>query len=106
MLKRPFSKAIANEEAGGTCRASCGPFAFGMDLGERTSFYSDSDLRDFLGTLSVNGARTLQGERGVSAHRGRVGEKSGFFSILLNQIRLKNNTESGGRVTRSEWGRP
>ena len=27
-----------------------------------------------------------------------------FFSILLNQIRLRNNTDRGGSVTASEWG--
>jgi hypothetical protein len=30
----------------------------------------------------------------------------GFFSILQNQIRLRNKTESGGSVTSSEWGMP
>ena len=29
-----------------------------------------------------------------------------FFSILLNQIRFRNNTDKGGSVTASEWGRP
>jgi hypothetical protein len=29
-----------------------------------------------------------------------------FFSILRNQIRLRNNTDKGGSVTASEWGMP
>ena len=29
-----------------------------------------------------------------------------FFSILLNQIRFRNNTDRGGSVTASEWGIP
>jgi hypothetical protein len=32
---------------------------------------------------SLNDARTPHGKRRVSARRGRAGEKSGFFSILL-----------------------
>jgi hypothetical protein len=32
-------------------------------------------------------ARTMHGKRRVSARRGRAGEKSGFFSILLDERR-------------------
>jgi hypothetical protein len=32
-------------------------------------------------------ARTMHGKRRVSARRGRAGEKSGFFSILLDEGR-------------------
>ena len=31
---------------------------------------------------------------------------AGFFSILPNQVRFRNNTDSGGSVTASEWGIP
>ncbi len=33
----------------------------------------------------LNDARTVPSERCASAHQGRVGEKSDFFSILLNE---------------------
>ena len=49
-------------------------------------------------------------------HRARSASKKGtwplpplladFFSILLNQIRLRNSTDRGGSVTASEWGMP
>ena len=29
-----------------------------------------------------------------------------FLSILLNQVRFRNNTDRGGSVTASEWGIP
>ena len=31
---------------------------------------------------------------------------AGFFSILINQIRLRNIIERGGSVTAREWGIP
>ncbi len=34
----------------------------------------------------LNDARTLPGNRRVSARRGRAGEKNDFFSILLDSI--------------------
>ena len=34
------------------------------------------------------------------------GRLADFFSILLNQIRLRNSTDRGGSVTASEWGIP
>jgi len=56
-----------------------------MDFGERKSPSSDSDIREALfGTLRpLSDARTPHGKRRVSARRGRAGEKSDFFSILL-----------------------
>jgi hypothetical protein len=68
----------------GTDRTVCGPFAPSMDLGERKIASSASDLREaLLNGEPLSDARTKHGERRVSAHRGRAGENSEFFSILL-----------------------
>jgi hypothetical protein len=40
----------------------------------------------FLNVEGLNDARTLHGKRRVSARRGRAGEKSDFFSILLDRM--------------------
>jgi hypothetical protein len=70
----------------GTDRTSCGPFALIMDLGERKSPSSASDLREsFWCVEGLNDARTKHGERCVSARPGRAGEKRDFFSILLEE---------------------
>jgi hypothetical protein len=59
-----------------------------MSLGERKSPYIASDLQGLLFNVEdLNDARTLHGKRRVSACRGRAGEKSDFFSILLGFIR-------------------
>jgi hypothetical protein len=57
-----------------------------MDLGERKSPSSASDLREsFWYVEGLNDARTKHGERCVSARPGWAGEKSDFFSILLEE---------------------
>ena len=53
--------------------------------------------RGCLGSLRAGGWKSRQG---------RAGEKIDFFSALLDQTRLRNNTDSGGSVTSNEWGRP
>jgi hypothetical protein len=57
-----------------------------MDLGERKSPSSDSDLRESHWYVeSLSDVRTPQGKRRVSARLGWAGEKSDFFSILLER---------------------
>jgi hypothetical protein len=46
------------------------------------------------------------GGRALREHRNRPSYPAPFFSILLNQIRLRNSTDKGGSVTASEWGMP
>ena len=46
----------------------------------------------------LNDARTTHGKRRVSARRGLAGEKSGFFSILLE--RQTGRPPHGGRPVR------
>jgi len=54
-----------------------------MDLGERISPSSTSDLRNALFSVELlSEARTLHGKRRVLARRGWAGEKSDFFSFL------------------------
>ena len=65
----PSSKAAASEERGGTYRTSCVPSAHKMDLGERISPSSASDLRKALFNVEP-----------LSDARTRLAD---FFSILL-----------------------
>jgi len=61
-----------------------------MDLGERISPSSVSDLRKALFNVEpLSDARTPLGERRVSARQGWAGEKSDFFSILLGAGRRR-----------------
>ena len=55
-----------------------------MDLGERISSSSVSDLRKALFTVEpLSDAIMLHGRKRISARWGWAGEKSDFFSILL-----------------------
>jgi hypothetical protein len=42
----------------------------------------------------------------ISTQTVTFSELAGFFSILLYQIRFRNNIDKGGSVTASEWGIP
>ena len=73
--KSPISKAAASEDARRYQPHFVWPFACRMDLGERRiSSHTSEPLSD---------ARTLPGERRVSARKGWAGEKSDFFNTLL-----------------------
>ncbi len=61
-----------------------GPFARAIDLGERKSPSSASEFPKTLVEL-LSDARTLHGKWRVLARRGWAGEKSDFFSILLER---------------------
>jgi hypothetical protein len=57
-----------------------------MNLGERKSPFSASTSENLIRYVEpLSGARTPYGEWRVSARRDRAGEKSDFFSILLNR---------------------
>jgi hypothetical protein len=61
-----------------------------MDLGERISPSSVSDLRKALFNVEpLSDAITLYGRKSVSARWGWAGEKSDFFSILLGTGRRR-----------------
>ena len=82
--KRPFSEAAASEEARRYLPHFVSSFARRMDLGERKIPSSASGLRKTLFNVEpLSDARTMHGKRRVLARRGRAGEKSDFFSILL-----------------------
>jgi hypothetical protein len=90
----PSSKAAASEEARRYGPHFVWPFARRMDLGERISPASVSDLRKVLFNVEpLSDARPTPGERRVSARQGWAGEKSDFFSILLNR-QIKNSVKS------------
>jgi Putative membrane protein insertion efficiency factor len=90
---------------GGTDRTSCGPFALANDLGERKSPSSDSDLRESHWYVEpLSDARTLQGERCVSARPGWAGEKSDFFTILLGACPTEPTCSGYERAAISLYG--
>ena len=78
----PSSKAAASEEARRYVPHFVGPFAPRMNPGERKSPFSASDFRKTL-VEPLSEARTLHGNRHVSASRGWAGEKGDFLSTLL-----------------------
>ena len=80
--KRSSGKAAASEEARRYGPHFVGPFALAIGLGERKSPSSTSDFRKaFVEPLSD--ASTMHGTWRVLARRGWAGEKSEFFSLLL-----------------------
>jgi hypothetical protein len=71
-----------------------GPFALVVDLGERKSPSSVSDLRKTL-VEPPSDARTKPGERRGSARRGWAGEKSDFSASCLRLVRDHAHTKIG-----------
>src|SRR5882672_10942195 len=82
--RRSAGKAAASEEARRYKPHFVWPFTPRMDLGERISPASVSDLRKVLFNVELlSDATTPLGERCVLAHRGGAGENRDFFSVLL-----------------------
>ena len=76
-----------------------------MDLGERKSPSSDSDLRESHWYVEpLSDARTLQGKRRVSARLGWAGEKSDFFNILLGACPTEPTCSGYARAAISRYG--
>jgi hypothetical protein len=72
-------------------------FDLAMNLGERISLFSISNIRDVpLNVESLSDVSTTHGKWRISARRGRAGEKSDCFSILLGAYALAHTRRIAG----------
>ena len=74
---------------GGTDRTSCGRSPYNGSWRTENPLQCFRPPKILFNVEPLSDARTPHGKRRVSARRGRAGEKSDFFSILLDELDAK-----------------